>query len=80
MRIIRVLFSFLLLAIAVVALIGFFIGSSSLVIDPIRAAVSPFNFQALGEAVFVVITLLSTPLILIALAIIGLTGGKKVAR
>jgi len=78
MRIIRVLFSFILLAVAVVALVGFFIGSSALVIDPIRAAVSPFNFQALGESIFFVVSLLSTPLILIALAIIGLTGGKKV--
>jgi hypothetical protein len=67
--------------VAVVALVGFFIGSSSLVIDPIMASFTPtFNFQALGAALFSAMSFLSTPLILIALAIIGLTGGKKVAR
>jgi hypothetical protein len=81
MRIIRVLFSILLFVVAAVALVGFFIGSSALVIDPIKEAITPsFDFQELGMAVFFVISLLGTPLILIALAIIGITGGKKVAR
>ena len=72
----RKIISFALLIAAVVALIGFFIGSGTLVFDPIIDAFDPFNFADLGTALYNAMYQLGIPLIMIMLGIIGLTVDK----
>ena len=70
---IRRIASFVLLVAAVIALVGFFIGSGTLVFKPIGDAIKPFNFEALGAALYNFISILSVPLIMVILGLIGLT-------
>ena len=69
----RKIVSLVLLVAAIVALVGFFIGSGTLVFNPIIDAFKPFDFQALGLALFRAMEALAIPLIMIMLALIGLT-------
>jgi len=73
MGMVRKIVSFVVLIAAGLALIGFFIGSSALVFDPFKAAFDPFNFEKFGLAIYTFIEVLSFPLIMIILGIIGLT-------
>ena len=70
---VRKIVSLILLVAAGIALVGFFIGSGTLVFDPIINAFDPFNFEKLGLALFGFVQALSVPLILVMLGLIGLT-------
>ena len=74
MNIVRKVVSLILLVGAVIGLIGFFIGSGTLVFDPIVDSFKgKFNFEELGLALYNFIEKLSLPLIMIILGLIGLT-------
>lgn len=72
----RKLVSFIILIAAGISLVFFFMGAGTLVFDPIVAAFSPFNFSALGAALYGFMEALSVPLIMIMLGLIGLTVDK----
>ena len=73
---IRKIVSFALLIAAGVALVGFFIGAGTLVFDPLVEAFDPFSFPKLGAALYGIMEALGIPLIMIMLALIGLTVDK----
>ncbi|MCL2569835.1 MAG: hypothetical protein FWE16_01350 [Firmicutes bacterium] len=65
--------SFIVLGAAVISLVTFFMSFGTTVIDPFREAFNPFSFRALGDALWIFMYSISTPLILGMLGLIGLT-------
>ena len=72
----RTIVSFVLLVAAAITLITFFMSASTIIFDPFRAAFNPFDFRALGDALFGFMTAISIPLIMLMLALIGLAVGR----
>jgi len=64
--------SFIVLVAAVLSLISFFMAAGTIVFDPFRAAFDPFSFRELGAALFGFMHMISIPLTLGMLALIGL--------
>ncbi|MCL2587618.1 MAG: hypothetical protein FWE31_05305 [Firmicutes bacterium] len=69
--------SLIVLVIAAIALVTFFMAAGSVVFDPFRAAFNPFSFRLFGAALFEFMTAISIPLILGMLGMIGLTIGRR---
>lgn len=69
----RKIVSLVMLIAAGIAIVGFFIGAGTILFEPFKEAFNPFNFGALGTAIYKFIEALSVPLILVMLGLIGLT-------
>ena len=74
MATIRRIASFVLLIVAVISLISFFMASGTILVDAFKMA---SNFKEYADAIYRALEALSVPLVMMMLALIGLTWNSR---